>query len=302
MVPNMNTNNSINTTDVSPQSEELLAKLSNIGEPLNNQVKIYTGVNPGRVKAFVIDNEKYQDLIQQDPDSKNLFIPYVYSPRKKRWKIESAYILWITSSKHKQWHWSNQDDESIAEELFATTYPAIRQHLFQFKDKLKSRIKGSKGKFYWEVAMWEPKPENYPHIYQPKIIYPLNGNAIRATYDTSNGYILGTYYHIPTEDLSLLAILNSSLMGWYAKQKFRKYENNPNLIFTKENIGSIPIICQSDKELTEHSELIDITNKILIDPENPNVQILENSINEIIYKLYDLTPAEINLIEEETSK
>ncbi len=298
----MDTNNLITSTTVSTQSAELLEKLRNIGEPLNSHVRIHTGVNPGRVKAFVIDNEKYQDLIQQDPDSKNLFIPYVYSPKKKKWKIESAYILWITSSKHKQWPWSNQDDEAIAEELFVKTYPAISQHLFQFKDKLKSRIKGSKGKFYWEVAMWEPKPENYPHIYQPKIIYPLNGNSIKATYDTSNGYILGTYYHIPTEDLSLLAILNSSLMGWYAKQKFRKYENNPNLIFTKENIGSIPIFYQSDNKSTQIKEIIDITNKILIDPENQNVQILEKSINEIVYHLYDLTPDEIKLIEEETSK
>ena len=190
----------------------------------------------------------------------------------------------------------------LLKKLFAKAYPTISQHLFQFKDELKSRIKGSKGKFYWEVSMWEPKPENYPHIYQPKIIYPLNGNSIRATYDTSNRYILGTYYHIPTKDLSLLAILNSSLIGWYAKQKFKKYKNNPNLIFTKENIGSIPIISQPDKEITEYSELIDITNKILKDPENQNVQILERSINEIVYKLYNLTPAEIELIEEETSK
>lgn len=281
------------------QTEHLLNKLNNIGTTLNEYVNIHTGVTLGRVKAFIIGNEKFEQIISQNPNSKDILIPFVYKPIKIKWSIGSKYIIWISSSRHKQWPWSNIDDESTAEEIFAQTFPIISQHLFKNKDSLKSRSIRNMGKFYWELSLWEPKPENYPHIYKPKIIYPLNGNSLRASYDASNGYIFSSYYHIPTDNLTILAVMNSSLINWYAKKKFKKYPNNPNLIFTMDHIRSIPIIPLTDKI---SQKITDIVNQILNEPENPNLHKLEEQINQIIYDLYDLTPAEISLIEEESSK
>lgn len=280
-------------------SENLLVKLHNIGTPLGQHWDIHTGITSGRVKAFVIDEHKRQELIKEHADSSMVITPIVRTLRKRKWKLESAYLIWISNSLKKQWPWSYAEEESEAEQIFAQTYPAIYQHLIGYKDILKSRGASSSGKFYWELYMREPKRENYPEFYQPKIIFPLNGNSMRAFYDTSEAYILGSSYCIPTEDLSLLAILNSTLFGWYARTKFKIYAERPNLFFTIENMVKVPIATQPEDKKIKLSLLV---KQILDAPTNPNVFDFEEEINQLVYELYELTSAEIKLIEEETNK
>ena len=169
---------------------DLLHKLRNTGAPLGHHWRIHAGITLKCVKAFVIDERKHEYLIGEDANSSRIITPIVRRPRKKKWELEGAYLIWISSSSHKQWPWSYMEDESEAEQIFAQMYPAISQHLIAYKDILKSRGAGSKASYYWELCSRELKRENYPEFYQPKIIYSLNGNAMRAAYDTSGACIL----------------------------------------------------------------------------------------------------------------
>ena len=285
-----------NRSIIPASSDALLDKLQNIGEPLGHHWNIHAGITPGRVKAFVIDESERESLIREDANSRMVITPIVRTRHKKKWEPKVAYLIWISNSLHKQWPWSDIGDELEAEQIFVQTYPAISQHLIDYRDILKSR--STKGKYYWELYLREFKRENFPEFYRSKIVYPLNGNAMRAAYDTSEGCILNSSYCIPTDDLSLLAILNSKLFGWYARDKFKSFTETSNLFFTKKNMEKYPIAFRSENQKMEFSFIV---GRILNNPDSPDVPDIEREIDQLVYELYELTPAEIALIEEESN-
>ena len=103
---------------------------------------------------------------------------------------------------------------------------------------------------------------------------------------------------IPTEDHSLLAILNSKLFNWYARKKFSNPKSK-QLSFKKGNMQNAPIAPRTTEQKTELSDLV---LQILKNPDSSKVPNIERRIDELVYKLYKLTAAEIALIEEETNK
>ena len=59
-----------------------------------------------------------------------------------------------------------------------------------------------------------------------------------------------------------------------------------------------PIAERTDEQEAELSNLV---QQILDDPDSSEVSDIEYQIDQLVYKLYDLTSAEIALIEEETN-
>lgn len=275
------------------QSDQLLSKLKNAGQPLGQYYDIHTGVTPGSVDAFVIDEEHYQEFINEDLKYRSILIPIVRNPKNKKWHLEPAYLIWFANSDHKQWPWSLTEEESQAEKIFAKNYPAICNHLSTYKEKLVNRNEDLKGKFYWELATREPIPKNYKEVYRPKIVYPVIGTNMRAFYDITDGYILGSTYCIPTNDLSLIAILNSTLFNWYAKAMFQIAPNKSGLSFTKKKMNQVPIMPMPEHKKNQLSELV----RIILDDSSPSgVTMIENEIDSLICELYQLTDIELDLI------
>ena len=272
---------------------DLLHKLQNTGAPLGHHWNIHIGIALRCVQAFIIDERERESLISEDANSSPIITPIVRGLRKRKWELDTAYLIGISSSLHKQWPWSYIEDESEAEQIFAQAYPAISRHLIDYKDII-SRGVGSKAKYYWELRWCELKRENYPEFYQPKIVYPLSGSAMRAAYDTSEAYIVNSSYCIPTDDLSLLAILNSKLFGWYARAQFRSSIGGSVLFFQKKDMKKSPIAFRSENQKMELSYMVDL---ILRDPNSPEVPDIEKEIDVLVYELYKLTDAEIALIE-----
>ena len=279
-------------------SDDLLDKLQNTGTPLKQYWNIYTGITPGCVKAFVIDEAKGRQMISIDPRNSELIKPLTRVPKAGKWKVHSAYLIWISNSQYKQWPWSDAEDESEAERIFEDAYPVISQHLIGYRNILKNRNDRHKGKFYWELSMREPIHKNYAVFYHPKIVYPIHSTFMNAFYDSSESIILGSSYCIPTDDLSLLAILNSTLFGWYAQFKCRGPSRGNSLLFTQENMLNVPI---APRTSTQRSEISHLVQQILDAPNSPNVRNLEEDINMLVYDLYELTSSEIALIEEESN-
>ena len=291
--------NAMNRSIASVSSNDLLAKLKGIGTPLGKYWNIYTGITPGCVEAFVIDEAKSRQMISVDSRNSEIIKPLSRVPKTSRWKSELAYLIWISNSQYKQWPWSDAEDGLTAERIFEDTYPIISQHLIGYRNILKNRNDRHKGKFYWELSMREPIHKNYAVFYHPKIVYPIHSTFMNAFYDSSESIILGSSYCIPTDDLSLLAILNSTLFDWYAQLKCRESSGRGNaLLFTQGNMIDTPIAPRTDAQKTELSDLV---HQILDAPNSPDVRDLEEDINMLVYDLYDLTPTEIALIEEESN-
>ena len=282
--PNISTNQP--TESISPKA--LLAKLISTGTPLKQHEEVHVGITIGCNRAFVIDDSIRRQLIAEDRNSSQLIKQFI-KPRK--WVGESAYLICIPSSRDRRWLWSGIKGISEAERVFAATYPAISKHLNPHKDRLKKRT--SSVDYYWEF----PAFGFYSLLKRPKIIYAPHGSVMQAAYDTSKDLLLGTAF-FPTTDLSLLAILNSKLFDHYARSKCR-LPKHKQLFFPKKNMVKAPIAPRTE---TQKVELSNLVQQILDDPDSSKVLDIEQEIDQLVYKLYELTPAEIALIEEETNK
>ena len=88
----------------------------------------------------------------------------------------------------------------------------------------------------------------------------------------------------------MLAILNSKFFKWYAQNKYKN--------LNKTNLKNFPI-AGTEAQKVEISDLVEL---ILDDPDSPDAPALEEEVDKLVYDLYELTPAEITLIEKESSK
>ena len=271
-------------------SNNLLSKLEDIGTPLerHKDITIYIGLDTTHKEAFVVDEHTCRHLIAKDSDSAKLIESFPESSRiPRKWRWELSNIIYLKSSSNKQWPWSGKD-ELEAERIFKDIYPAISEHMHKYKNILKRSVKPAK--YYWEI----PARNMLQKLEHPKIIYPATGRFMPAAYDIDYRFLLSSSYFIPTTDLSLLAILNSKLFGWYTHKKYQ-YPNK-RLSFVKKNMQNAPIVPRTEEQ---KSELSDLVQQILDVPNNPEVPHIEREIDQLVYKLYDLTPAETALIEEE---
>ena len=274
----------------------LLEKLRNTGRSLGRYMdgNLHRGVITGCNDAFIINDATREFLIDEDAGSDELIEPLLKGRNLRRWKAESAneYLITIASSTNREWPWSDASSNSEAERIFAEVYPMIYQHLNGYRDRLVAR--DDQGVFYWELRSCS----YYDEFEKPKIIYPDISPFMRACYDVTNAFCLQTTYILPTEDLSLLAILNSQLVDWYARHKFQSL-NDPwaggGLRFIAQYMRHVPI---ADRTPAQKAELSRLVEQILTAPESDNVRDMEREIDAVVYQLYGLTDAEIELIKQ----
>ena len=273
-----------------PSRNGLLDKLRNVGAPLSRHWNVFGGIVTGCDRAYVIDASKRRELIDIDSNSSELIKVLNRVPRRIKWRAATEYLIYIPSSQHKRWAWTHARDEAEAERIFGDAYPAIHAHLSGYRETLSDSDAPHKGKFFWEFRGRDKSPEFQPS----KIVYPLSGGSMRACYDTTGALALGSIHFIPTEDLSLLAILNSKLFGWYAQTEC-KVPGRSILHFTKVNMQKVPIADRTEEQKAALTEFVQL---ILDEPDSREVPALEEEIDALVYNLYGLTPAEIALIEE----
>lgn len=284
--PNLTVDEKPQTQPIAPiSSDSLLTKLEYVGLPLAANMHIFAGLRLICRKAFIIDEATSHQLIAADPDSAELIETFPDKPGKWKWK--SRNLIYIPSSKNRRWPWSDITDSSEAEQVFKEMYPAISTHMKRYKDKLKQ--KKSNSLFYWEF----PPHSALLRLADPKIIYRRRALSMKAAYDISHRFLQISTCFIPTKDLHLLAILNSKFFSWYAHRKFR-LPNYKQLFFRKQNMLSVPIVSGTEAQKAELSDLVQL---IFDAPDNPEVPDIEREIDKLIYKLYELTGAEIALIE-----
>ena len=138
--------------------------------------------------------------------------------------------------------------------------------------------------------------KNIQKLYCEKIIVRQVGNNITATLDLMKCVTPQSVYTIvPNKEINikyLLALLNSKLFDFIYIKKYKTKEIFPRILL--ENLKSLPIVFPDKKS---QEEIINLVNKILkLKTENKDTTDLENEIDNIVYKLYDLNEEEISYI------
>lgn len=257
--------------------------------PLGEYVggRFYYGIKTGLNEAFVVDRATRDRLIAEDPRSAELLKPFLRGRDVKRWRVEPK-DLWLIFTRH------GTDIEQ---------YPAIKRHLLPYKERLMPRPpdwEGSwpgrkPGSYKWfeiqdNIAYWE-------EFERPKIIYPNICRRNEFAWDSGEYYSNQKTFIIPNTSTYLLAILNSSVVTWLFDKLLAKLQNGyyePSAVFLEK----FPVPVASDtKPLEQLAEQTLIQAKL-----DPSIDIsdLEREIDQLVYALYNLTDAEIALIEGET--
>ena len=277
-----------------PETFALLEKLQDTGTPLEEYVNgdIYRGLITGYDAAFVIDSSTREQLIANSPPSSAFIKPLLRGRYTRKWnaKESNEYLIAMASSTNADWPWSDAENDTGAEQIFAEAYPAVHEHLKPYREKLIRRT--AQGKFYWELPSCSYRDE----FEKAKIVYPETAKSLYASYDTAQTISVASAYFIPTADLSLLAILNSTLFDWYARYKFQSLNDawaGGRLRFIALYMKHFPIAEMASAQQEQLSRWVE---QILADPASDAVPALEHVIDELVYEVYGLTDAEIALI------
>ena len=277
-----------------PETFALLEKLQDTGTPLEEYVNgdIYRGLITGYDAAFVIDSSTREQLVANSPQSSAFIKPLLRGRYTRKWnaKESNEYLIAMASSTNADWPWSDAENDTGAEQIFAEAYPAVHEHLKPYREKLIRRT--AQGKFYWELPSCSYRDE----FEKAKIVYPETAKSLYASYDTAQTISVASAYFIPTADLSLLAILNSTLFDWSARYKFQSLNDawaGGRLRFIALYMKHFPIAEMTSAQQEQLSRWVE---QILADPANDAVPALEHAIDELVYEVYGLTDAEIALI------
>lgn len=142
---------------------------------------------------------------------------------------------------------------------------------------------------------------DYDVIHNPKLLLRQTGDSLTAAIDYKGYYHLNNIHSFASDNerldiLYLLALINSKLLDGY--YKITSLEANRVMAQTDiETIESLPI-----KEVPEDEQkpFIEIIDQILAAKnKNPDADTsnLEDQIDQMVYKLYGLTPEEIKIVE-----
>ncbi len=292
----------------SSAEQQLKEKIERIGKLLKDwDVKIYRGVLTGLNEAFIIDSKKREEILNSCKDdaersrTEAIIKPILRGRDIKRYYYEWAG-LWVIFI---PWHFPLHEDTSIqgaskkAEEQFQKQYPAIYNHLLQFKEQLSKRNKEETGIRYEWYAMQRCAATYYPEFEKEKVVWTAVNSEYSFTVLSDGIYFNNAIFMITGgKSKYFCALFNSKLIRYYLTFLFSTEENYTYA--SKENMQKIPLppITATNQGIVLQIE--GLVDKILsAKKESPNANTLawEREIDSLVYKLYDLTEEEIKTIE-----
>ncbi|EAH9846290.1 class I SAM-dependent DNA methyltransferase [Campylobacter coli] len=287
----------------------LKAKIERIGTPLKEWqgLNIYRGILTGYNEAFIITTEKRNEILAncKDEAEKERTAKLIHKMLRgrdiKRYSYEWAG-LWVIFI---PWHFPNVEKPKTMlenEQDLKEQYLSLYKHLLSHKERLSKRNKEETGIRYEWYCLQRWGANYYQEFEREKIVYPcIMAKEPCFSYETSFAFAMAPANIITSNSDILkyiLAFLNSDfiylmLIKFYMGGGIEGELKTNNL----EKL-SIPKINSKNEKLAD--ELINLVDEILKAKEqdkNANTQELENKINSIVYKLYNLTEEEIKIIE-----
>ncbi|OEW58736.1 type IIG restriction enzyme/methyltransferase [Campylobacter jejuni] len=262
--------------------EELFNKIQKYGKFYLEESEVAQGIVPAIDEAFVIKDKNVFSKNEQ------CFIKEYYTGLSGKFysSFTDKYLIYLSNKNYS----GNLDD-----------LPNLKQHFQKYKEILKeSKIKyktPNKPYFY----LHREREEKFFKKGEEKIISQVRCVEPIFVYSNENFYGSRALFFIQTCRINLkylTGVLNSKLIAFWLKHK-GKIQGNLFKI-DKEPLLNIPVVTINSKNQKIADELINLVDEILKAKEqdkNANTQELENKINSLVYKLYNLTEEEIKIIE-----
>lgn len=233
---------------------------------------------------FGLSNRELQSL-NLSKEEKKLVKPYYTSEELGRYYADKKNKYWLiyTGSEFKN-------------PKAMKSFPNLKRHLDKFRNVITSDNK--------PYGLHRAREERF---FKGESIVALRKCSDKPsfTYTDFNCYVSATFYVIKTDRFNmkfLTALLNSKLIAYWLRNKGKMQGNNYQI--DKEPLMAIPLVEPTNKISNRIEKIVD---KILLQKsQDKDTSNLEEQIDIIIYKLYDLTYADIrvidNTIEDKISK
>ncbi|QMX63025.1 class I SAM-dependent DNA methyltransferase [Campylobacter jejuni] len=279
--------------------EELFNKIQKYGKFYLEEKEVANGIHPhydfinNRINsnhnfAFKIGqgifglSEEEKEKLKLTKLENNLVKPYYDTQNFLKFFFKKNNHQWLIYTNSSFKNPNSMDD-----------YPNLKKHLDKFQNVITSDNK--------PYGLHRARDEKF-FTGSPRIV------ALRKcvgepkfSYVDFDCYVSATFYVIKTQRINvkyLTTILNSKLIAFWLKHKGKMQGNNYQI--DKEPLLNIPIVTINSKNQKIADELINLVDEILKVKEqdkNANTQELENKINSLVYKLYNLNEEEIKTIE-----
>ncbi|EAJ1610223.1 class I SAM-dependent DNA methyltransferase [Campylobacter coli] len=283
----------------------LKAKIERIGTPLKEWqgLNIYRGILTGYNEAFIITTEKRNEILANCKDeaekerTAKLIRKMLRGRDIKRYSYEWAG-LWVINTHNG---YKNQNGEKV-EAINIENYPSLKKHFDEFYPQLEKRADKGLTPYNLRNCAYIEEFEKEKIVYSEIVRKPQFYLDVNL-----NFYAEATSFILTGENLKyLIAFLNNDFVAFIFKTFYAGGNLGENgFRYKKAFLEKLPIPKINSKNQKLANELVNLVDEILKAKEqdkNANTQELENKINSLVYKLYNLTEEEIKIIENKEQK
>jgi type II restriction/modification system DNA methylase subunit YeeA len=251
-------------------------KVESVGVPLKDwDVEIYRGILTGYNDAFIISSEKRNEILDNCADDEErertsaIIRPILRGRDIARYTYNWAN-LWLINT--------HNGIKGSLNRIHLEDYPAIKQHLDYYWDKIKTRADQGDTPYNLRNCAY------VDDFLKPKIIWKRVGSILRFSYDNQGFFGLDSTCFATGNEIAFICCLLNSSMGHYLLNGAPRTGTGDLLISVQavEPIKIPPI-----------SPTINDTCKALIDKAMQNLDAsVEEEIDDLIFNLYGLTDEE----------
>ena len=274
--------------------QRIKAKIEAIGTPLKDwDINIYRGILTGYNEAFIIDKVKKEEILsnckteEERQRTVEIIRPILRGRDIKKYGYEFADLYLLFIPWHFPFHLLKPEIKGAsqeAEEAFKNQYPAIYNHLLQYKTELSNRNKSETGIRYEWYALQRWGANYWEDFSKQKIIWKIIGNELAFCIENGNFMINNACYLLTGNHLEyIVAFLNSKPIKWFSLQTNMNKTGVGDMQVGAQNISLFPIPIPKAQYEQEIVNLLKISD----------YQKVEKLINEI----YQLSEEEIIFIE-----
>jgi len=251
-------------------------------KPLLEQLgKCYYGIKTALNEAFVTENDLgAYPVLKNVYDGKDL----------KKWSTPLPYKKMIVFESKSTTKKFEKLGEEAAFNKIKEAYPEIFHHLEPHKEKAIKRY--DKGEFWWELR----NCAYYDLFEKSKIIFPNLQNSNKFAFDETGVYLNAPAVFLPSNDKSLLAVLNSKVV-WHFLKSICVIRSGGYIEVKPQYFEQIPIPNIDEQKKSRLIELVEEIIKLKNQNRQADITEMENQIDKLVYQLYELTADEINIIE-----
>ena len=224
---------------LSPIEQSIKEKIENYGTPLKDwNISINYGIKTGCNEAFIISEEKKNELIAKDPKSAEIIRPILRGKDIKRYGFDFANLYLIAT------HNGYEDVPRVN----INEYPAIKEWL----DKGGIAYNGKLYKGYETIAARADQGDTPYNLRscaymddfnKPKIIYQELSQGSRFAFDPDGVFFVSnTAYLLTGENLDyLLKVLNSKIIEFVFRNYYSTSMGETGLRWLNQYVINLPI-------------------------------------------------------------